>query len=111
MVPAWLQGHLGHGALALALQLGLYALTPRALGFGLGFTLSRLGLARRGPWFEVGVKPETRTPTRKESSPRPKSKTLTVKAPKRESWKEQLQLATRWPVQTADNLQTTKVKG
>ena len=28
---------------------------PEHSSFDLGFTLSQLGLARRGPWFEVGV--------------------------------------------------------
>ena len=65
-------GHLGGGGglwgvlRAFGLQaiwgLGCWAVGLSGLGLGLGFTLSRLGHARRGQWYEVGVKPEARTP-------------------------------------------------
>ena len=52
------------------------------------FTLSQLGHARRGQWYEVGVRQETRTPSRKDRLRKTgKSKTLTVKAPKQGSLK------------------------
>ena len=64
--------------------------TDETCGVARRFTLSRLGHARRGQWCEVGMKPEARTPRKNRPTHKPKSKTLTVKAPKKGFSKLQL---------------------